>query len=51
MWTTEFNLPVKWADEKTKEPADDELRIQAYRLEEMFAVALSEGRKRYFTLS
>src|SRR5882757_8720163 len=34
MWTTEFNLPVKWEDEKTKEPADDELRVQAHRLDE-----------------
>ena len=48
MWTTEFNLPVKWADEKTKEPADDELRVQAYRLDEMFAVALNEGAEKVF---
>jgi hypothetical protein len=48
MWTTEFNLPVKWADEKTKEPADDELRVQACRLDEMFALALNEGAEKLF---
>ena len=39
---------MKWADEKTKEPADDELRVQAYRLEQMFAMALNEGAEKVF---
>jgi hypothetical protein len=43
MWTTEFNLTVQWADEKTKEPSDDELRVQGYRVGKVFAQALHEG--------
>jgi hypothetical protein len=43
MWTTEFNLPVHWADEATKEPSEEELRAQAYRVGKVFATALHEG--------
>jgi hypothetical protein len=48
MWTTEFNLPVNWADETTKEPSEDELRVQAYRVGKVFAVALNEGTEKAF---
>lgn len=48
MWTTEFNLPVWWADEKTKEPSDEELRFQAYRVGKVFAQALYEGSEKAF---
>ncbi len=48
MWTTEFNLPVNWADEKTKEPSEEELRVQAYRVAKVFAVALNEGTEMAF---
>ena len=48
MWTTEFNLPVHWADEKTKEPSDEELRVQAFRVGKVFAVALNEGTEKAF---
>ena len=48
MWTTEFNLPVKWADEKTKEPSEEELRVQAYRVAKVFAEALHEGTEKAF---
>ena len=48
MWTTEFNLPVVWADEKTKEPSEEELRFQAYRVGKVFAQALHEGSEKAF---
>jgi hypothetical protein len=48
MWTTEFNLPVVWADEKTKEPSDEELRVQAFRVGKVFANALHEGAQKAF---
>jgi hypothetical protein len=48
MWTTEFNLPVQWADEKTKEPSDEMLRRQAYRVAKVFSTALNEGTEKAF---
>lgn len=48
MWTTEFNLTVQWADEKTKEPSDDELRVQGYRVGKVFAEALHQGAEKAF---
>ena len=48
MWTTEFNLTVHWADEKTKEPSDEELRVQGYRVGKVFAHALHEGTDKAF---
>jgi hypothetical protein len=48
MWTTEFNLPVHWADEATKEPSDEELRVQGYRVGKVFATALHEGTEKAF---
>lgn len=43
LWTTEFAMPVQWADEKTKEPSDQDLRIQAQRIPVSFAGAIHEG--------
>ena len=43
MWTTEFNLTIFWADEKTHEPSDDDLRVQGYRVSKVFSNALYEG--------
>jgi hypothetical protein len=53
MWTTEFNLTVWWADEKTHEPSNEELHFQAYRVGKVFAQALHEGTEKafYFILS
>jgi hypothetical protein len=48
MWTTEFNLTVNWADEKTKEPSEDELRVQGFRVGKVFAEALHEGTEKAF---
>ena len=48
MWTTEFNLTIFWADEKTKEPSDADLRVQAYRVSKVFAEALHEGTQKAF---
>jgi hypothetical protein len=48
LWTTEFNLPVWWADEITKEPSDEELRVQGYRVGKVFAHALYEGAEKAF---
>lgn len=48
MWTTEFNLTVHWSDEKTKEPSDEDLHIQAYRVAKVFATALNEGTQKAF---
>lgn len=43
MWVTEFNVTVDWADEKTHEPDEKNLRVQALRLPKMFAMSLYEG--------
>jgi hypothetical protein len=43
MWTTEFNLTIFWADEKTHEPSEDDLRVQGYRVSKVFSNALYEG--------
>lgn len=48
MWTTEFNLTVHWADEKTHEPAEDELRVQGFRVGKVFAEAMYEGPEKLF---
>lgn len=48
MWTTEFNLPVHWSDETTKEPSDEELRVQAFRVGKVFAQVLHEGAEKAF---
>lgn len=48
MWTTEFNLMVNWADEKTKEPSEDDLRVQGFRVGKVFATALHEGTQKAF---
>jgi hypothetical protein len=48
MWTSEFNLTVVWADEKTKEPSEEELRKQAYRVSKVFSGALHEGSVKAF---
>jgi hypothetical protein len=43
LWTTEFNLTIFWADEKTHEPSEDNLRVQGYRVSKVFSNALYEG--------
>jgi hypothetical protein len=44
LWVTEFNRPVNWSgDEKRREPADPDLRIQAERMAKVFAAVLHEG--------
>jgi hypothetical protein len=43
LWTTEFNLTIFWADEKTHEPSEDDLRVQGYRVSKAFSNALYEG--------
>jgi len=43
MWVTEFSMPVQWADEKTQEPTEENLRVQAERVPMVYAAALSEG--------
>lgn len=48
MWTTEFNLMVNWADEETKEPSDEDLRVQGFRVSKVFAEALNEGPQKAF---
>lgn len=48
IWTTEFNLTIFWADEKTHEPSEEDLRIQAYRVSKVFAKALFEGPQKLF---
>jgi hypothetical protein len=48
LWTTEFNLTINWSDEKTKEPSDEDLRIQGYRVAKVFARALHEGAAKAF---
>lgn len=48
MWTTEFNLPVEYEDEKTKEPADEQLRVAGFRVGKVFATALNEGVEKAF---
>ena len=39
---------VNWADEKTHEPSDEDLRIQGYRVSKVFATALHEGVEKAF---
>ena len=48
MWTTEFNLTIFWADEKTHEPSEQDLRVQGYRVGKVFAEALHEGPEKLF---
>jgi hypothetical protein len=48
MWTTEFNLTINWADEATKEPSHEDLRIQGYRVGKVFSGALYEGSEKAF---
>jgi hypothetical protein len=48
LWTTEFNLMVNWADEKTHEPSDEDLRVQGYRVAKVFSCALHEGVEKAF---
>ena len=43
LWTTEFNLTIFWADEKTQEPSEEDLRVQGYRVSKVFCGALHEG--------
>jgi hypothetical protein len=48
MWTTEFNLTINWADEATKEPSHEDLRVQGYRVGKVFSGALYEGSEKAF---
>jgi hypothetical protein len=48
LWTTEFNLTINWADEKTHEPSEEDLRVQGYRVSKVFAGALHEGSAKTF---
>ncbi|HEX4413585.1 MAG TPA: hypothetical protein VH107_08150, partial [Lacipirellulaceae bacterium] len=48
MWTTEFNLMVNWADAKTQEPSEEDLRVQGYRVSKVFATALNERADKLF---
>ncbi len=48
MWTTEFNLTIFWADEKTHEPSEEDLRVQGYRVSKVFSHALYEGSVKAF---
>jgi hypothetical protein len=48
MWTTEFNLTINWADEKTQEPSEEDLRRQAYRVSKVFSGSLHEGVEKAF---
>ena len=48
LWTTEFNLTINWADEKTKEPSEEDLRVQGYRVAKVFSDALYEGSVKAF---
>jgi hypothetical protein len=50
LWTTEAALPVKWAEETTKEPSDPDLRIQAERVAQTYACALHEGTLLFYFL-
>jgi hypothetical protein len=43
LWTTEFNLTINWADEKTHEPSAEDLRVQGYRVAKVFSGALYQG--------
>ncbi len=43
LWVTEFSMPVQWADEKTHEPSEADLRVQAERVPMVYAAALHEG--------
>ena len=48
MWTSEFNLMVNWADAKTQEPSEEDLRVQGYRVSKVFATALNERADKLF---
>jgi hypothetical protein len=48
LWTTEFNLTINWADEKTHEPSEQDLRVQGYRVAKVFSGALHEGSQKAF---
>lgn len=48
MWTTEFNLPVQYTDENTKEPTDEQLRVAGFRVGKVYATALNEGVEKAF---
>ncbi|WP_428303931.1 hypothetical protein [Lacipirellula sp.] len=48
LWTTEFNLPVNWSNEATKEPSQEELRVQGFRVAKVFSQALHEGSEKAF---
>jgi len=50
LWTTEAALPVKWADEATKEPSEADLRVQAERVAKTYACALHEGTLLFYFL-
>jgi len=50
LWTTEAALPVKWANEVTKEPGDADLRLQAERVAKTYACALHEGTLLFYFL-
>lgn len=43
LWITECNVPVKWSgDDRFKEPAPNDLKIQAERVAKVFAASLHE---------
>jgi hypothetical protein len=42
LWVTEFNAPVHWKGDD-QEPTDQDLRLQAERVPQVFASALQEG--------
>lgn len=48
LWTTECAMPVKWADEKTKEPSPADLKVQATRVPMVYAGAIHEGSSAVF---
>ncbi len=49
LWVTEASLPVKWSgDERFKEPAAADLRVQAERVPKTFAASLNEGTAEMF---
>ncbi len=48
LWVTEAARPMKWSDEKSKEPSDADLREQSERLVKTFALALHEGAAELF---
>ena len=48
LWVTEAARPVKWSDDRSKEPSDADLREQAERLVKTFALGLHEGAAAFF---